>query len=62
MRAVFSRATLCCNVLEGSAEGIPLGDDSVDGVFCADCFHRFDWPVAIPRSSASCDRAASFRT
>jgi SAM-dependent methyltransferase len=47
MRAVLSQATLCYKVLEGAAEEIPLVDDSVDGVFCADCFHWFDWPVAI---------------
>ena len=33
--------------LPGSAEDIPLADDSVDGVFCAEGFHWFDWPVAL---------------
>lgn len=33
--------------LEGSAESIPLADRSVDGVFCGDCFHWFDWPAAM---------------
>jgi SAM-dependent methyltransferase len=47
MRAVLCRVTSCREVLEGSAEAIPLADDSVDGVFCADCFHWFDWQVAI---------------
>lgn len=33
--------------LPGSAESIPLRDDSVDGVFCAEAFHWFDWPAAL---------------
>lgn len=35
------------DALPGSAEEIPLADDSVDGVFCAEAFHWFDWPVAL---------------
>ena len=45
MRALCSQATQCC--LDGSAEDIPLEDASVDGVFCAEAFHWFDWPVAL---------------
>ena len=47
MRAVFTRATPCCEILQGSAEQIPLGDSSVDGVFCAEAFHWFDWRAAL---------------
>jgi SAM-dependent methyltransferase len=43
MRALISGV----ETLEGSAEEIPLADDSVDGVFCAEAFHWFDWPVAL---------------
>ena len=32
----------------GSAERIPLRDESVDGVFAAQAFHWFDKPVAVP--------------
>jgi SAM-dependent methyltransferase len=45
MRALCSQATQRC--LEGAAEAIPLPDDAVDGVFCAEAFHWFDWPVAL---------------
>jgi len=34
-------------VLEGVAESIPLGDDSVDAVTVADGFHWFDQPKAL---------------
>jgi len=33
--------------LAGAAESIPLRDASVDGVFCAECFHWFDWHAAL---------------
>jgi SAM-dependent methyltransferase len=34
--------------LEGAAESIPVPDDSFAAVFCAESFHWFDWPRAIP--------------
>jgi SAM-dependent methyltransferase len=35
------------DVLEGTAEAIPLPDDSVDAVFVAEAFHWFDSPAAV---------------
>jgi SAM-dependent methyltransferase len=34
--------------LAGTAEAIPVPDDSLDGVFCGESFHWFDWPRALP--------------
>ena len=48
MRALLGQVTDCHLVLDGAAEAIPLADASVDGVFCAECFHWFDWPRALP--------------
>jgi ubiquinone/menaquinone biosynthesis C-methylase UbiE len=36
-----------CEALVGTAETIPLPDDAVEAVFCAEAFHWFDWPVAL---------------
>ncbi len=47
MRALCSQVTDCYLVLEGSAEAIPLPNDSVDGVFCAEAFHWFEWTTAL---------------
>jgi SAM-dependent methyltransferase len=35
-------------VLAGTAEHIPLAGSSLDGVFCGESFHWFDWPRALP--------------
>ena len=35
-------------VLVGTAEAIPLDDESLDGIFCGESFHWFDWPRALP--------------
>jgi SAM-dependent methyltransferase len=47
MLAVLRQVTDCYLAVEGSAEEIPLTDASVDGVFCAEAFHWFDWPAAL---------------
>jgi SAM-dependent methyltransferase len=35
-------------ILVGTAELIPLAEESLDGVFCGESFHWFDWPHALP--------------
>jgi ubiquinone/menaquinone biosynthesis C-methylase UbiE len=44
MRALLPPA---CEARAGTAEAIPLPDDAVEAVFCAEAFHWFDWPVAL---------------
>jgi len=34
--------------LDGTAEAIPLADESADGIFCGESFHWFHWPRALP--------------
>jgi SAM-dependent methyltransferase len=42
MRAVLAERLPAGRVLGGTAESIPLGDDSVDAVVVGSAFHRFD--------------------
>lgn len=48
MRRVLAREAPRAQVLEGSAERIPLGDGSVDAVFCGQAFHWFEGAKALP--------------
>jgi SAM-dependent methyltransferase len=47
MRAVLKRLSDGYEARDGSAESIPLKDNSVEAVFGAEAFHWFDWPVAL---------------
>ncbi len=42
MRAVLEREVPRARAISGTAEAIPLGDESVDAVFVAEAFHWFD--------------------
>ena len=44
MRALISADA---ELLAGTAEAIPLADESVDAVVCGESFHWFDWPRAL---------------
>ncbi len=47
MRAEFARVLPRVTLHDGSAEAIPLADESVDSVFVAQAFHWFDAPSAL---------------
>lgn len=47
MRSVLVAACPEAEILDGSAEELPLRDDSVDGVLAAEAFHRFDRERAL---------------
>jgi ubiquinone/menaquinone biosynthesis C-methylase UbiE len=47
MRTVLERVVPDAEALPGTAESIPLPDDSVDAVVCGEAFHWFDGPRAV---------------
>jgi ubiquinone/menaquinone biosynthesis C-methylase UbiE len=47
MRAVLAGRSAGIKVLAGTAERMPLPDDSADAVFVGDAFHWFDGPAAV---------------
>ena len=47
MRTVLSARTSSVEVLDGTAERIPLADGSADAVFVGDAFHWFDGAAAV---------------
>lgn len=47
MRRLLDRNCPSATILAGSAEAIPLADASVDAVFVAEAFHRFDGERAV---------------
>ncbi|HYX75953.1 MAG TPA: class I SAM-dependent methyltransferase [Gaiellaceae bacterium] len=47
MRAVLAQRSGGVRVLAGTAERMPVPDDSADAVFVGDAFHWFDGPAAV---------------
>jgi SAM-dependent methyltransferase len=47
LRATLARAVPEADVRDGTAEALPLADDAVDAVICADAYHWFDGPRAV---------------
>jgi SAM-dependent methyltransferase len=48
MRAALERAVPGTEVIEGTAEDIPLPDGAADAITCAQAFHWFDLERALP--------------
>jgi SAM-dependent methyltransferase len=47
MRAVLEQAVPAARALDGTAEALPLDDESVDAIVVAQAFHWFDGPAAL---------------
>jgi SAM-dependent methyltransferase len=47
MRAVLGRAVPAAQALDGTAEALPAGDQTVDAIVVAQAFHWFDGPAAV---------------
>lgn len=47
MRRVLAGVLPDLEILDGTAESIPVADESVDAVVCAQAFHWFDGPKAL---------------
>jgi len=47
MRGVLERAVPGVQLLDGTAEAMPVGDEAVDAIVVAQAFHWFDGPAAV---------------
>jgi SAM-dependent methyltransferase len=47
MQAVLKEAVPTARVLDGTAEGLPVADESIDAITVAQAFHWFDVPRAL---------------